>query len=164
MNTFIRCFEIIFNQIKDKRGSFTKTFHESVYQELNLKIDIVEEYFTYSHKNVFRGLHFQLPPKDLDKMVYCVHGKVTDFVVDLRIGSPYYGEWLSFELDSEKPSAVFVPKGLAHGFYVKSDDAIMQYKVSEIYDPLFDSGISYSTFEFSENIINPIIPINIKGR
>lgn len=151
------CFEIIFNQIKDKRGSFTKTFHETLYKELDVKIELAEEYFTHSQKNVFRGLHFQLPPKALDKMVYCAFGKVTDFVVDLRIGSPSYGEWVSFDLDSDKPSAVFVPEGLAHGFYVKSDFAIMQYKVSKVYDPLFDAGISYSTFDFSKNINDPII-------
>lgn len=151
------CFEITFNQMKDNRGSFTKTFHEHLFKELHINMDVAEEYFTHSVKNVFRGLHFQLPPMDLDKMVYCVSGKVTDFVVDLRVGSPTYGDWVSFELDGDKPSAVFVPVGLAHGFHVKSDSAMMQYKVSNVYDSKCDAGISYTSFDFAKSIVDPII-------
>jgi dTDP-4-dehydrorhamnose 3,5-epimerase len=151
------CFQVTFNQIKDKRGSFVKTYHEDLFKELNINISSKEEYFTYSVKNVFRGLHFQLPPKALDKVVYCVLGKVTDYVVDLRLGSPTYGSWDSFDLDGDTPSAVIIPIGLAHGFYVKSDYAMMQYKVSEIYDSKFDTGISYTTFDFEKDMINPIL-------
>ena len=120
---------------------------------MNLK----EEYFTFSSKNVFRGLHFQNPPKALDKIIYCVSGRVTDYVVDLRTGSPTFGEYASFELDGENPRAVFAPVGLAHGFYVKSEHAVMQYKVSEVYDPACDTGISYTSFAFSKDIVNPVI-------
>lgn len=120
-------------------------------------MEVNEEYFTYSAKNVFRGLHFQLPPKAIDKFVYCVLGKVDDYVVDLRKKSPTYGKYLQFELDAEKPKALFVPVGLAHGFYVKSESAVMQYKVSRVFDKDCDTGISYKSFPFSKDIINPIL-------
>jgi dTDP-4-dehydrorhamnose 3,5-epimerase len=151
------CFQIIFNKIEDSRGGFVKTFHIHSFKQLGIDMTTSEEYFTYSVKNVFRGLHFQLPPMDLDKIVCCLSGSVTDFVVDLRKGSPTYKQWLKFELDGHKPSAVFVPLGLAHGFHVKSNNAIMHYKVSKTYDVKYDTGISYKSFEFAEEIVNPII-------
>ncbi|MES2568257.1 MAG: dTDP-4-dehydrorhamnose 3,5-epimerase family protein [Bacteroidota bacterium] len=151
------CYQIVFNQIIDNRGGFTKNFHEIFFKELGINMNVAEEYFTYSKKNVFRGLHFQNPPMELEKMVFCVSGKVTDYVVDLRLKSPTYGVCESFELNSDTPSIVFIPIGLAHGFYVKSENAIMQYKVSKVYDPICDSGISYKSFSFANEIENPII-------
>jgi len=157
------CVEIIFNKTADKRGCFIKTFHEDIFKKLNIRLELREEYFTVSTKNVFRGLHFQNPPKALDKLVYCVTGKVTDYVVDLRVGSPTFGESVSFELDGDIPKAVFAPVGLAHGFYVKSETAVMQYKVSEVYDAASDTGISYTSFPFSKEIIDPVISDRDQG-
>lgn len=151
------CVEIEFNQLNDYRGSFTKTFHQKLFSDLNINMKVAEEYFTYSKQHVFRGLHFQIPPMALDKLVYCVSGQVTDFVVDIRKGSPTYGQFVSFELDGAKPSAVFIPVGLAHGFYVKSADALMQYKVSEVYDSACDAGILYKDFDFAKGFVNPIV-------
>lgn len=151
------CFEIIFTPFNDARGSFIKTFHNEIFKELNVNINVAEEFFTYSKKNVFRGLHFQVPPMELSKVIYCVSGSVRDFVVDLRVGSPTYGQWAGFDLNEESPSAVFIPPGLAHGFYVTSEKAIVQYKVSKLYDPASDTGISYTTFDFAKEIVDPVI-------
>jgi dTDP-4-dehydrorhamnose 3,5-epimerase len=151
------CFQVFFSNILDQRGSFVKTYQNALYKDLGISMELAEEYISYSKKNVFRGLHFQLSPKALDKMVFCVCGNVIDYVVDLRKNSITYGDYVSFELSDKNPSAIFIPKGLAHGFYVKSDNAVMQYKVSEVYDPELDSGISYSTFDFARDIPNPII-------
>lgn len=151
------CVEVLFNQLTDHRGSFTKTYHEELFKAIGITMKVAEEYFTYSKQNVFRGLHFQVPPKALDKLVYCVSGQITDYVVDIRKGSPTYGQYVSFELNSQQPSAVFVPVGLAHGFYVKSADAMMQYKVSEVYDAPCDAGILYTDFDFAKTFTNPII-------
>jgi dTDP-4-dehydrorhamnose 3,5-epimerase len=151
------CFEIIFTPFNDARGSFIKTFHSDIFKELNVEVHVAEEFFTYSKKNVFRGLHFQVPPMDLSKIIYCVSGSVKDFVVDLRVGSPTYGKWTCFELNEEKPLAIYIPPGLAHGFYVNSSQSIMQYKVSKAYDPDCDKGISYTTFDFAKDIIDPVI-------
>lgn len=151
------CFELVFKKLEDKRGSFIKSYHEDLFKKLQAEFKVKEEYFTSSGKNVFRGLHFQDPPKALEKLVYCVSGRVTDYIVDLRLGSPSYGQWVSFELDGDKPRAVFVPVGLAHGFYVHSEPAVMQYKVSETYDVVCDTGISYTSFSFAKDIHDPII-------
>lgn len=151
------CFELIFDPLKDSRGSFVKTFHTEVFKQLNIKIHVAEEFFTYSVKNTFRGLHFQVPPMALEKIVYCLSGKVTNFVVDLRVGSPTYTKCLSFDLEGDLASAIFIPPGVAHGFYVKSDHAIMYYKASQTYAPTCDTGISYTTFDFAKQIINPIM-------
>lgn len=151
------CFEILFHKLSDKRGGFIKTFHAHLSEKQGVHMNLREEYFTYSSRNVFRGLHFQTPPKALDKIVFCVQGHVTDYVVDLRVGSPAYGEVLSFDLNEDRPRAVFVPLGLAHGFYVRSAHAIMQYKVSETYDPAHDAGISWQGLPFQEEVRGAVI-------
>jgi dTDP-4-dehydrorhamnose 3,5-epimerase len=151
------CFEISFKNLNDLRGTFIKTFHVNTFNDLNIKMEVNEEFFIYSHKNVFRGMHFQNPPTAIDKMVYCVIGNVTDYIVDLRVGSPTYREWISFELDGKVPKALFLPKGLAHGYFVKSDFAIIQYKSSGVFDPNTDDAIAYTSFLFAKDIVNPIL-------
>lgn len=151
------CLEIEFEKLKDNRGYFTKTFNIELFNLSGIYMPIEEEYFTYSTKNVFRGLHFQIPPKAIDKLVFCVNGRVNDYVVDLRKNSPTFGQYACFELDGEKPKAIFIPVGFAHGFHVLSDSALMQYKVSKVYDKDCDTGISYNSFEFAKDIINPIL-------
>ena len=151
------CFLIEFNQLNDQRGHFTKIFHVDMFKNMGINMEVKEEYFTFSLKNVFRGLHFQLPPKDIDKLVFCVSGQVIDYVVDIRIGSPTFGKYDVFELNGNCPKAVFVPKGFAHGFYVISENALMQYKVSDVFDKDCDYGISYKTFDFAKDIVTPIL-------
>ena len=151
------CFQIIFKKLVDNRGAFAKSYHIDEFNKLGIDFKFAEEYFSSSTKNVFRGMHFQTPPKAIDKLMFCAFGAVTDYVIDIRVGSPTYGQWESFELNSENPSAVFVPKGLAHGFYTKSDLAIMQCKSSGVYDAPNDKTISYKSFSFAKEIINPIL-------
>lgn len=151
------CKQIVLNQFSDKRGTFTKSFHEDIFKEAGIKMHVAEEYFTSSVKNVFRGMHFQTPPADHEKIVYCNIGTITDFVVDLRVGSSTFGQYDSFELDGEKPTLVYIPKGLAHGFFVHSALALMQYKVSTVYDLKCDTGLLYSSFDFGKDIRNAIV-------
>jgi len=151
------CFEIFPKVFRDERGVFVKTFHEDVLRERGLETRFAEEYYSFSHKRVLRGLHFQLPPKDHVKLVYCVSGKVLDAVVDLRVGSPTYGEFETFELSSEKANMIYIPKGLAHGFYVLSESAIMMYKVTTVYSPEHDTGILWNSVGIPWPDLNPII-------
>jgi len=139
------CFEIIPEVFKDERGTFVKTFHEGVFKKNSLETNFAEEYYSFSCKGVLRGLHFQLPPVEHVKLVYCVSGKVLDAVVDLRVGSPTYGEFETFELSAEKANMIYIPKGLAHGFYVLSESAIMMYKVTTVYSPEHDTGILWNS-------------------
>ena len=154
---FEDCFQVMFDQKNDNRGHFIKSYHEGMYKDLGIEMVIREEYFTMSQRHVFRGLHFQHPPKAIAKMVFCVEGKVRDYVVDIRKNSATYGQYQIFDLDSEKPSIVYVPEGFAHGFYVLSEKALMQYKVSDVFDAACDAGIDYRSFEFAKEIVNPIM-------
>ena len=139
------CFEFQPKVFDDIRGRFVKVFHEQEFTGLGLEANFCEEYYSTSHRHVIRGLHFQLPPADHVKMVYCVQGEVLDAVVDLRIGSPTYGQYATFELSATKANSIYIPKGMAHGFCVLSEQAIMVYKVSTTYSPLHDAGILWNS-------------------
>ena len=139
------CFELQPKTLEDARGRFVKVFHEQAFASLGLETDFAEEYYSISHKNVVRGLHFQSPPMDQIKMVYCVDGEVLDAVVDLRIGSPTYRQYALFELSAAKANCIYIPKGIAHGFCTLSEQAIMIYKVSTIYSPAHDGGVLWNS-------------------
>jgi dTDP-4-dehydrorhamnose 3,5-epimerase len=143
------CFEMQPKVFDDARGRFVKVFHEQAFAEKGLETNFKEEYYSVSHKNVIRGMHFQLPPMDHVKMVYCVQGEVLDVVVDLRVGSPTYGEHALFELSAAKVNSVYIPKGMAHGFCARSDQAIMVYKVSTTYSPAHDAGLLWNSVGIS---------------
>lgn len=141
----------------DLRGQFIKTFHISDFENLGLNISVNEEYYSISQKRVLRGLHFQTPPADHEKVVYCSYGKVMDVVVDIRKGSPAYGMHEVFELSSDNGEMLFIPKGCAHGFYVLSDIAVMMYKVSSVYSSENDTGILWNSVGIDWPDENPII-------
>jgi dTDP-4-dehydrorhamnose 3,5-epimerase len=151
------CFEIQPVVFKDERGLFVKTFHEQVFAQHGLETHFAETYYSRSYKGVLRGLHFQVPPYDHAKLVYCIAGRVKDVVVDLRVGSPTYGEFASFLLSAETANMVYVPRGLAHGFYTLSDSAIMMYKVTSVYSPQHDTGIRWDSVGIDWPNDNPII-------
>lgn len=139
------CFEIIPNIISDNRGSFVKTFHREIFEQSGLETDWREEYYSTSQKGVLRGLHFQLPPHDHAKLVYCTSGEVFDVVLDLRLGSDGYGTHVKFNLNSVDAHMVYIPRGCAHGFYTVSDAATMMYKVSTVYAPTHDAGLLWNS-------------------
>ena len=139
------CFELQPKAFEDNRGRFVKVFHEQAFAAQGLETDFAEEYYSVSHKDVIRGLHFQLPPMDHVKMVYCVEGGVLDAVVDLRVGSPTQGKYELFELSADKANTLYIPKGMAHGFCALSPKAIMVYKVSSVYSPAHDAGVRWNS-------------------
>jgi len=139
------CFELQPKVFEDVRGRFVKVFHDQAFTAQGLETDFAEEYYSVSYKNVIRGLHFQLPPMDHVKMVYCVEGEVLDAVVDLRVGSPTYGQYALFELNAGKANTIYIPKGMAHGFCALSAQAIMVYKVSSVYSPAHDAGVRWDS-------------------
>jgi len=138
------CYQI-FPQIRtDARGRFVKTLHEKVFADHGLVTEFVEEYYSVSHKGVLRGMHFQTPPHEHFKLVYCLDGKVLDAMVDLRVGSPTYRQAATIELSAELGNMLYIAPGVAHGFYALTD-AIMQYKVTTIYAPDNDAGIRWDS-------------------
>jgi len=151
------CFELQFKAVDDERGRFVKVFQDQVFSEHGLVSNFPEEYYSVSQRNVIRGMHFQLPPMDHVKVVYCVEGEVIDAVVDLRLDSPTFGQYTLFELSSVKANAIYIPKGMAHGFCVRSEQAIMVYKVSTVYSPEHDAGILWDSAGIKWGITSPIL-------
>ncbi|MBY0244862.1 MAG: dTDP-4-dehydrorhamnose 3,5-epimerase [Sphingobacteriaceae bacterium] len=139
------CYEIqpvIFN---DGRGRFVKTFHQDIFAQNNLNLEWQEEYYSTSHKNVIRGMHFQLPPHDHEKLVYCSVGAVLDVVVDLRKSSSTHQQHIMVNLSSELGNMLYIPKGCAHGFKSLQDNTVMMYKVSTVYNSDADYGIAWDS-------------------
>jgi dTDP-4-dehydrorhamnose 3,5-epimerase len=151
------CFEIQPRVIGDIRGKFVKVFHAAEFSKHGLETSYVEDFFSVSNKGVIRGLHFQLPPYDHVKIVYCQQGEAMDVVVDLRLGSPTYGEFEIFKLSGEKANGIYIPAGLAHGFCATSESALMIYKVSSVYSPEYDSGVRWDSMDIPWPIVNPTL-------
>ena len=101
---------------QDERGTFVKTFNKQSFQDTDLNFEIRESSFSISHKDVIRGMNFQVRPHDHEKLVFVALGSIIDVVVDLRKKSPTYKQCLSIELSATNRKSVFIPKGLAHGF------------------------------------------------
>lgn len=150
------CYEMEPQKFTDKRGAFIKTFQQEEYANNQLHVQFTEEYYSISTRGVLRGLHFQLPPKEHVKIVYCVFGEIMDVVVDLRVGSPAYGKFEIFHLSADMSNMVYIPPGLAHGFYVHRDPAIVMYKASTLHAPQWDSGIHWASLGIPWPDSNPI--------
>ena len=127
---------------KDQRGYFFESFSQREFEAKVRKINFVQDNESMSSYGVMRGLHFQRPPYAQSKLVRCVKGKVLDVAVDIRKGSPTYGQHVAIELSEENHRQFFVPRGFAHGFAVLSDTAVFQYKCDNFYAPQADGGIS----------------------
>lgn len=151
------CFEVRPFCIKDVRGTFVKTYQSHLFKGLGLPTDWREEYYSSSHRGVIRGMHFQSPPYDHEKLVYCMQGRVLDVVVDLRKGSSTYGSHVAVELDASCGHGLMIPKGMAHGFLALSEEALMAYKVTSAYEPSSDMGIRWDSFGLDWGIDSPII-------
>lgn len=126
----------------DSRGYFFESFSQREFEEKVRKINFVQDNESMSSYGVMRGLHFQRPPFTQSKLVRCVKGKVLDVAVDIRKGSPTYGQHVAVELSEDNHRQFFVPRGFAHGFAVLSETAVFQYKCDNFYAPEADGGIS----------------------
>lgn len=128
----------------DERGYFVETFHQNKFEEaVGHKVDFIQDNESKSSKGVLRGLHFQLPPFAQSKLVRVIQGEVLDVAVDIRKGSPTFGQHVSANLSSENKHQLFVPRGFAHAFVVLSDTAIFAYKVDNFYAPECDRGLAF---------------------
>ena len=142
--TYIKDLLVIEPQLfKDDRGFFYESYNKNNLDKI-INVVFVQDNESKSYKGVVRGLHFQRPPFEQTKLVSCVSGKIFDVAVDLRTNSKTYGKSFSIELSSENNKQLFVPKGFAHGFQVISDEAIVNYKVDEYYNPDSDCGIIWN--------------------
>jgi dTDP-4-dehydrorhamnose 3,5-epimerase len=127
----------------DERGFFHESYRRNVYAELGIPEEFVQDNHSRSSKGIVRGMHFQVG-KGMAKLVRCARGEVVDVVVDLRKGSPTFGEWEAFTLNDQNLHHLYCPIGFAHGFCVTSDVADVVYKCDGYYDESIERGIAYN--------------------
>lgn len=128
----------------DARGYFFESFSQRDFDEKVGHVTFVQDNESMSTRGVIRGLHFQRPPYTQTKLVRCVRGAVLDIAVDIRKGSPTYGQHVAVELTGDNHRQFLISKGFAHGFAVLSEEAVFQYKCDEFYHPEADAGIQLS--------------------
>lgn len=126
----------------DARGYFMETYNAERYRAAGIDAQFVQDNQSCSSYGVVRGLHFQRPPYTQAKLVSCTLGRVLDVAVDIRQGSPTYGQYVSVELSEQNHRQFFIPKGFAHGFSVLSEVAVFNYKCDALYHPQADGGIA----------------------
>lgn len=130
-------------QFGDDRGFFMETYHAEAFRQNGIDVNFVQDNFSHSAKGVIRGLHYQTNPMAQGKLVMAAEGEVFDVAVDIRRGSPTYGQWVGEVLSTQNGRLLWVPPGFAHGFCVISETANVSYKVTELYSPDCDSGIRW---------------------
>jgi dTDP-4-dehydrorhamnose 3,5-epimerase len=128
--------------IADQRGFFSETYRRNVYEELGVAEEMVQDNHSRSGKGIVRGMHFQIG-RGAAKLVRCGRGEIFDVVVDLRRGSPGFGEWEGFHLSEENMHILYCPIGFAHGFCVLSEVADVLYKQSNYYADEVERGIAW---------------------
>ena len=128
--------------IGDERGFFCETYRRNEFMELGIEEEMVQDNHSRSGVGIVRGMHFQVA-RGAAKLVRCARGAIFDAVVDLRRGSPTFGQWEGFELTDENMRSVYVPVGFAHGFCVTSDVADVLYKQDRYYNDATERGIKY---------------------
>jgi dTDP-4-dehydrorhamnose 3,5-epimerase len=144
----------------DHRGYFMESYNKELFEKLGLHYDFVQDNQSLSAPvGTLRGLHFQLNPKAQTKVVRCVTGAIYDVAVDIRKGSPTYGEWVGVILSEYNKRQLLVPKGFAHGFCTLVPDTTVAYKVDENYSPEHDGGILWNDPELGIDwpATNPIL-------
>jgi dTDP-4-dehydrorhamnose 3,5-epimerase len=129
----------------DDRGWFSETFHQRRLGELGITYNFVQENQSSSKRaGTLRGFHFQRPPSAQAKLVSVLRGRVLDVAVDIRRGSPSFGNYVSIELSAEGGEQLYIPTGFAHGFITMEDDVVVTYMVSDYYAPSHDAGICWN--------------------
>ncbi|MFT4412571.1 dTDP-4-dehydrorhamnose 3,5-epimerase [Fredinandcohnia humi] len=145
---------------QDNRGFFMESFNHQRFAEHGLNYNFIQDNHSLSvDKEVIRGLHYQLEPNAQTKLVRVIKGAIYDVAVDIRKGSPTFGQWVGVTLSEENYRMLLVPKGFAHGFCTLSDNTHVQYKVDEYYSPLHDKGILWNdpTLQIDWPTSNPIL-------
>ena len=142
---------------QDTRGLFVKTVHAGFFAVHGLATGFREQYYSVSTKGCLRGMHFQTPPHDHEKLVYCVDGAVMDVIVDLRRGSSTFGTACRFLLSAESRNQIYIARGLAHGFQVLSPTATLVYNVTSEYAPAQDAGIHWRSVPIEWPDPNPLV-------
>ena len=151
----------------DHRGYFFESYNAKEFAEkVDPSIVFVQDNQSYSSYGVLRGLHFQRPPHAQAKLVRVIHGRVMDVAVDIRKGSPTYGQHVSVELSGENQRQFFIPKGFAHGFVVLSETAIFQYKCDALYEPASEGALAWNDADIAIDwgLLEDVIKLSEKDK
>lgn len=141
---------LIPRRFSDARGFFSETWNRETLRGLGLDIDFVQDNYSLSREaGVVRGLHYQSPPHAQDKLVRVGAGAILDIAVDIRTGSPTYGQWTSIKISAENGHQVFIPKGFMHGFVTLEPETQLLYKCSDVYAPDCDGSIYFADSDLS---------------
>lgn len=128
----------------DARGWFMETWNASTLAKAGLDLPWVQDNHSFSAaKGTLRGLHFQSPPRAQDKLVRCSRGAILDVAVDIRAGSPTFGQHVAVDLSADTGRQLLIPKGFLHGFVTLTDDTEVQYKCSDLYSPEHDGAVRW---------------------
>ena len=128
----------------DERGYFIETFRKDLFEKaLGYKVNFIQDNESRSVKGVLRGLHYQIPPFEQNKLVRVIQGSILDIAVDIRKDSATFGRHVAIELNEDNKCQLFIPRGFAHGFVVISDYSIFSYKVDNYYSPSNERGIAF---------------------
>lgn len=127
----------------DSRGFFFESWNQQRYESMGLPPHFVQDNLSFSQRGVLRGLHFQ-KPKTQGKLVYVLQGEVLDVALDIRVGSPTFGQWEAVILSAENKRQLYVPEGFAHGFVVRSETALFAYKCTEFYAPEHEASVLWN--------------------
>jgi len=143
---------------RDDRGYLTEVWNQRRYDNAGLSASFVQDNLSSSRRGVLRGLHYQWPAAQ-GKLVSVLHGEVFDVAVDIRTGSPTFGQWVGATLSSENKHQIYIPEGFAHGFVVLSETALVLYKCTEIYTPSDEASIAWNdpALDISWPITEPIL-------
>jgi len=129
---------------RDERGFFIENYHQQRFAEHGITADFVQDNHSGSNRGVLRGLHYQDMTAPMGKLVRCTAGAIQDVAVDLRVGSPTFGQWVSAELSQQNMRQIWVPPGFGHGFVTLSEYAEVQYKCSGFYTPSSEGTIAWN--------------------
>lgn len=136
----------------DNRGYFTELWNKKTFKKIGINDVFVQDNLSVSYKRgTIRGLHLQKPPYAQAKLIRCTKGKIIDFVVDIRLGSPDYGKWKSFELSQKNSMQLYIPVGFLHGFITMTDNTEINYKCSNYYSKKHEVIISFNDPEININ-------------
>ncbi len=144
---------------EDERGYFFESYNNEKFQEAGIDVRFLQDNESKSQKGVLRGLHFQNPPHDQGKLVRVMQGAVVDVAVDIRAGSPTYGQWESIKLTGENKMMYWIPPGMAHGFVTLEDNTIFFYKCTNVYNKESEGSIRWNDpdLNIKWGIENPIL-------
>lgn len=151
------CLEIIPDVFTDHRGISIKPYNTEMLGNIGITHGFSEDLMVTSRKGVIRGLHFQNPPYEQAKLVWCIKGSIFDVAVDIRKDSPTFGMYTYFYLTAEKHNIAYIPIGFAHGYQVLKHDTTVYYKMSSVYAPNYEGGIRFDSLNIPWPLGNPVL-------